>query len=291
VPRLGPSAREQLRDAGINHLDSTGVCFLHLPGIRLDRQRPTIPRADRVTRPLTGDRDARDINPFSKKASRVLRLLFSVGRAPLRITEIAARADVAVGWASDVAQTLVQRGYAERTAKGVRLVDPVKALQDWMPHYSWRKNPRRWFAIPFPPDEALDRFRVAADAAKLPWALALLFAARRRVGFVRGEDVLAIYAPGDAPRQMRAVLQAMYAEESSIEGSLVVLEPYHGRAVIDERTMMRGCPVVSDLQLLLDLAQYPLRGPEAAEVLVMQRIAPAFQLDRSSVQRLLQSLA
>ena len=75
-------------------------------------------------------------------------------------------------------------------------------------------------------------------------------------------------------------------------GNLVLMSPpYYGNSVLVGKRRDESGPLVSDVQLLLDLAHFPLRGPEAAEVLIRRRIAPAFDLSAADVSRLVQAVA
>jgi hypothetical protein len=51
-------------------------------------------------------------------------------------------------------------------------------------------------------------------------------------------------------------------------GRLVLLRPYYRESVWFGLRRIESLPVVSDLQLILDLWHYPVRGREQAEVLL-----------------------
>jgi len=190
-----------------------------------------------------------------------------------------------------VSDALVQRGYAKSSADGVRLADPVSALRDWSAAYSWKKNPRRNFVVPFEYEEIPGRVLKAFRAHAVEWALTLLAAAQRRVGHVRYSAIMHVYARSEQSAVISDALRDLYAEETAGEGGLAVLEPYYGRAAFFGAGMERGSPVVSDVQLFLDLAHFPVRGPEAAEMLVRRRLAPALSLRDDDIKRLLRDLA
>lgn len=284
IPRLGPAARKHLKALGVNHADLYGYAYLNAPGIRVDRQRQDRPARAAWSAPV------REINPFSKKASRVLRALFSAPGESVRVSELAARTHLAIGWASNVADALVQRGYATRSEDGLRLADPVAALLDWTNAYQWRKNPSRSYAVPLDRDQVLERLGRACEKWKTPWAVTLLAAAERRIGYVRGAGMLHVYLGGADEAQMRGILSELFAEESAAEGGLAIMEPYYGVGICVEAENVSGIRVVSDLQLFLDLAHFPVRGIEAAEMLLKRRMAKALQLDPSAVNRLLEAI-
>ena len=284
IPRLGPAARKSLRARGVNHADFNGCVYLDAPGIRVDRQRQE--RSVRTSRSA----QERDINPFSKKASRVLRALFSAPGENVRVSELAARTQLAIGWASDVGDALVRRGYAARSGEGLRLVDPVAALLDWTSVYQWRKNPSRSYAVPLDRELLLERLGRACEKRSTPWALTLMAAAERRIGYVRGAGTLHVYLGGADDDQTEGILSELFAEESAGEGGLAIMEPYHGVGICAEAEDVGGVPIVSDLQLFLDLAHFPVRGIEAAEMLLKTRMAKPLQLDAAAVARLIEAI-
>jgi len=284
APRLGAAARERLRAQGINHADFGGVVYLRLPGIRVDRERSDRPR------PRNWSPDEREINPFSKKASRILRTLLESPHVPVRVSELAKNNEVAVGWASGVADALVKRGYATHGSLGVQLHDHIAALADWTKAYSWRRNAVYTYVVPLDRESMLERMRSLCQVHSVPWALTLLAGAERRVGYVRHAGPTYFYFNPSSEQERAVILEQLYAEPSPREGNLALLEPYHGPGAYSNAHEVNGVPVVSDLQLFLDLVHFPLRGIEAAEMLVRQRLAAQLRLDGAGVNRLLDAV-
>jgi hypothetical protein len=285
LPMLSSAVRSKLRERKVNHADLSGVLYLNAPGIRIDVDR------EPGSRHIPLARLPREVNPFSKKASLVLRHLFAAPEAHMRVSELAARSGLAAGWASEVAESLVQRGYAESSAEGVRLIDPASALRDWAAAYSWKKNPQRVYAVPFAYEEIPDRLRLAFGKRKVEWALTILAGAQQRIGHVRYSAVMHVYARAESAEELALALHEIHAEETDGDGGLAVLDPYYGHAAFFGSDKFGGHPVVSDVQLFLDLAHFPVRGPEAAEVLVRRRLAPALHLSAEDVHRLLSDIA
>ena len=63
--------------------------------------------------------------------------------------------------------------------------------------------------------------------------------------------------------------------ESASEGRLTLLRPYYKRSVWESIQTVGGYPVVSNLQLVLDLWHYPVRGRE--QVLHLMETHPLVQ--------------
>lgn len=284
VPRLGPEARHRLRDEQMNHADLTGVVWVRLPGVLIDRARVGKAHAVRWTTPSP------EANPFSKKASRVLRELLAAPERPMRITEIAARTGLAVGWVSDVADSLVARGYAVHRHEGMLLTDPVTAIIDWTRTYGWRRNPQRSYRIPLSRTELIQRVAAVSEAVQVPWALTLLAAAERRIGYVRAAGPVHIYLPAPDEAVMTRVLEALYAEEVPMDGDLVILDPYYGPSTFIACARVDDVQVVSDVQLFLDLVGYPVRGLEVAERVLRSRLMPTLGLGLPAVERIMSAV-
>jgi hypothetical protein len=284
MPRISPHLRALLREKQINHVDLAGTLYLHAPGIRIDvQQRVASSLIHRPTRQQL-------VNPFSKRASMVLRVLFEHPTERLRFTELAARTGLAAGWASGVADEIVNRGYAEKSAQGIRLADPASALRDWLVAYTWTKNDRVSYVVPYAPDELPRRLGMFFKKPKVEWALTLLSAAQRLVGYVRAEGPVHVYVRAEEG-VVRDALKKLFAEPSVGEGQVSILTPYYGKAAFFGAQQMNSTPVVSDLQLFLDLARFPVRGPEAAEALLRTRLAPSLQMRAGDLHRVLADLA
>lgn len=280
MPRIAPQLHAMLRDKKVNHADLVGTLYLHAPGIRIDVQERLASSA--VYQPVV----KRTVNPFSKRASMVLRVLFERPAEHLRFGELAAQTGLAAGWVSGVVDEIVHRGYAERSAQGVRLADPATALRDWLVAYAWTRNERKSYVVPYAPDEVPRRLAMFVHKPKVDWALTLLSAAQRLVGHVQAEGPVHVYVRAEEAVLQHALKQ-LFAEPSVGEGGLSILTPYYGRAAFYGEQDLNGTAAVSDLQLFLDLAHFPVRGVEAAEMLLRTRLAPKLQMKASDLHRLL----
>lgn len=283
IPRISPQLHAMLRDKQINHVDLAGTLYLHAPGIRIDVQQRLF--ASLIHRPAKQQL----VNPFSKRASMVLRVLFEHPAEPLRVTELAAQTGLAAGWASGVADEIVNRGYAKKSAQGIRLADPASALRDWLVAYTWTKNDRVLYVVPYAPDELPRRLGMFFQKPKVEWALTLLSAVQRLVGYVRAEGPVYVYASAEET-VLRDALKKLFAEPSLGEGQFSILTPYYGKAAFFGVQQVNSTPVISDLQLFLDLARFPVRGPEAAEALLRTRLAPKLQMKASDMHRVVSDL-
>lgn len=278
------TAREQLRARNQNHADLTGAIFLRAPGVRIDVEG----RGRINVENIQGDKQR--INPFSKKASHIIRLLFEHHGESLGTGEMVSRTSLSRAWVFAVTKELTARGYATADDRGCRLTNPVNLLRDWMTEYTWKQNVRRTFTIPFAYHEIPERLASAFGASEVKWALTLLSGAQRRVGYAEYTGDIHAYAIAPGEASLNAALDALYAVPAPDNGNLVLMAPpYYGDAVFVGVQEQSTPPIVSDVQLLLDLAHYPVRGPEMAEVLVRSRLAKALELSAVDVSRLVEN--
>ena len=288
LPRIDASRRAWLRKRGINYADMTGALSLRLPGVRID--------VDGAAKRQWGTLIAtqRNVNPFSKKASLVLRRFFEAPHASHSVTALAKETRIAIGWAWDVTEELLERGYVAGTGDELRLADAASALVHWSGTYSWKKSKRRNFVVPYTKTELEQRLADTWVPSSLRWALTLLTGAQRRVGHVTHDSSTYVYAVPAMPSELEDLLSSVHAREVSepIQGThlLCVLEPYYGQAALFGAHVIEALPVVSDLQLFLDLAHFPLRGAEVAQHLLRSRIAPATGMAATDVARVERSL-
>ena len=283
LPRIEASRRAWLRERGINYADMTGALSLRLPGVRIELDGAST-RQSGASIPVE-----RHVNPFAKKASLVLRRFFENPHAPQSVTGLARDTGIVIGWAWDVSEELFERGYIAGTGDDLHLADVASALVQWSAAYTWKKSRRRTFIVPFTQRELERRLAETWQTTAMPWALTLPSGAQCRIGHVMHENTTSVYALPDSPADLTTALASVHATE--VQGpvpethALCVLEPWYGRAAFIGKRSIDALPVVSDLQLFLDLVHYPVRGAEAAVHLLRSRIAPDLSMTADDVAR------
>jgi hypothetical protein len=281
VPHLSRRSRDDLRAAGVNHADLSGVVFVRDAGLYIDLEG--------VPAPVGSVREAAAyrVNPFSDKASLVLRLLLAAAGRPLHHSAISAQAHVTRGWVSLVARELVGRGYVERGADGVRLSDAIGVLKDWAGVYSWNRNRMVSYVAPFEYEELLAHVAAALRALEAGWALTLLAGMDRVGSHVQHGQVHVYVRPADFGRAEARLRATLHLERVAHGGNFHLLEPYYAVSAFCGQREVGGLPVVSDIQLYLDLVGFPVRGSESVEVLLRNRLGRALGLDARQIGELL----
>jgi hypothetical protein len=299
--RFDASQRQQLRSTNRDHADASGSLWLRRPHLLVD-VGPDDMELSQLDGPRTEAAPGREaaINPFARRASLVLRAMFA-GPTTHEWTqgELRQSTGVSKGFLSQVLDTLVDMGHVTRTAHGrtarYRIADPVALLLDWQARGSRPGPVMRAYRLTDPMQE---RETILAQACRddVRFALALHSAGRRLAPHVI-TDVVHAYVPRDSLQIVaRRLAEEFYLAERDgdaerEQANLQLLVPRDGPATFFDAREIGGLPVVSPVQLFLDLAHWPVRGPEAIEALVKGRLGDEIGLVRAQRRRLIDFFA
>ena len=255
---LSPSKQQQLREAHSAFLDWAGNAWLMAPGVHVDRRG--------FGNPLHERRESRDM--FSDKASLVIRILFDADE-PVGIRQIAEIAqdhaiDLSPGYVSKVVQELERMSYAARRNDRVVLRHIRELLDDWLSAYRRRKRPAQvsYFLSARSAEAAIPLVGQAFEAAQVDYLLSGHAGASlvdRHADF----DAVDVYVRDLAGAE--EALGAAGARPVERGGNVNVSVPYYRASAFYDAQERSGLKVASDLQLYLDLWDYPVRGREQAE--------------------------
>lgn len=274
-PYLSPASQQLLRDANAAFIDYAGNAWLAAPGIHIDRRG--------FANPGREERGQRDL--FSDKASLVLRALL-VARSPMGVREIASivsakdeRVSLTPGYVSKVVGELDRRGYAAKRDEKVVLRHARELLSDWTSAYRGRRRPApaSYFIIAPSTQDLLPRVAEAFDARGTDYVFTG-HAGASLVDRYAAFDVAEIYV-GDLQATTPA-LADLGARRVERGANVHISMPYYRESAFYDRQMSKGgIKVVSDLQLYLDLYDYPVRGREQAEHLYERRLRKLVERD------------
>lgn len=250
------SKQRFLRDSGIGYIDMAGNAWIISKGVFLDRcvkkpsQKPTQVSQFR----------------FSDKATLVIRMLFS--GASLGVRQISALLkekgfQLTPGYVSKTVASLMQDQYAIKEDSGkVRLIRRNLLLEDWTASYvlKARRQPVEGWYYP------------EADMDVLARLIGNELVGSGALTDRSGASFVDPYAPFDT-------VDILLKDHPSVVEKLYVIgaEPVDRGANINLHTPaypvssffgvhdVQGVPIVSDLQLYLDLRCQPKRGQEAAD--------------------------
>ena len=270
---LSRRERERLRNEGRSYVDLTGAVFLQTPGFYLDRS--DLPAVTNIGRGKKG------ADPYADRGSRVLRALLMAPRGKRWSTQMLARdADVDTATASRVARELRRRDLLRDETPGqgrrssIWIPDGRTLIEDWARAYSWEDNTQLRLAAPVGTPRRFIR-RLGKLLGEVRWALTLQAGAAELAPHAAFETIHAYIDP----EVDLAELAFEQGWEPSSSGKLCLMHPTYAESVWFQSRSVQGTPVVSPLQLVLDLWHYPVRGQEQAQHLIEAVLEPIWDAD------------
>ncbi len=261
-----PKRRElqDLRANGQSFVALNGAVRIQAPGVLIDRTDLRLPA--KGTRPTRR-------SAFSDRASLIARWLFyQPADSQWTITGLAESAGVSPSVASYAVQDLEQRHLVEAIAGGrerwTRLLEHRALIAQWAKEYDWRDNVSLTVQAPIGSPR---RFLARLTALSLP---------RCAVTLQAGASLLLPHAPVEQihlyvdlrSRARLADLTRRLDWPADSSGQFQFLLPYYKTSIWEGVREQDGVPVVSDLQLMIDLWNHPIRGREQAELLLEKHL-------------------
>ena len=257
---LSPTRRKQCQNAGVCFLDISGNVFLEYEDFYIER----------IGFPNRFPEKRRGREPFSDKASLILRAIFSDKEKQWGVRQLAQLINLDPGFVSRMARELEKRNYVARLNSRIKLRDPKGIMEDWVQAYNYKKNDQlRYFYLAKESDEILDKLRQIDIPEEVQYALSLHAGANLVSPYAVYNEVH-IYVPNnDAMNFFMRELKLKAVEQGE---NIIFLLPYYKHSVFYGKQKIKGLWVVSDIQLYLDLYNYPIRGLEQAEHLYEKRL-------------------
>jgi hypothetical protein len=257
---LSPDRRKQCQEQGVYFLDLSGNVFLEYEGLYIER----------IGFPNRFPEKRRGRGPFSDKASLILRAAFSDIKKVWGVRELAQSIGLDPGFVSRMAQELEQRNYVSRIDSKLRLREPKSLLEDWVWEYDYKKNREiRYFCLAKGPEEIVNKMSAARIPDEIRYAFGLHAGANLVASYAVYNEVHIYIQDRDSINWFVERLKLREAKEGA---NFIFLLPYYKHSVFYAKQRIRDLWVVSDLQLYLDLHNYPIRGLEQAEHLYEKRL-------------------
>jgi hypothetical protein len=246
------------QEENVGYYDLAGNCRLVFGDYYVERSgRPNPFRKDHVGAS----------NLYGPKSERVLRVLF--GGQEWKVVPLAGRANVSTGTVSIVRNLLLEREWAKEGPGGLKLTQPQKLLTDWAAVWKRRREtPKTYFTLK-PLAEIEGEMARFADQRHAQFALTGAAGAWRVAPMTRYNRTQ-VYWDGDP-----AVLATGIGLKPVDTGANVHVFAPRDEGVFFDKQDLVGLPIVSSLQLYLDLQRDPARGEEAAEHIWNVRLFPA----------------
>ena len=200
-------------------------------------------------------------NIFSKKASRIIRvLLVNFGRK-WTIEELSKEANVSLGYTHAVVTTLLKQNNVHRdNSYKVKLSNPGLILKRWASYsqYTAVNTFLRYHTFEDNIDNFLRKFKEIEDRR---YAFTVLTGAHLVAPYVRPTNIH--FYIGNR-RDVDHYVAKLDLRPVETGGNISMVLPYD-EGVFYKTKDIKGLKVVSNVQLYVDLMNYPARGEEAAQ--------------------------
>ena len=208
---------------------------------------------------------ARGANLFSGRAEDVIRVLLANYPKEWDLRSLAKEVGGSPSWTSEIVNSLITERLVLRPSRRarVRLASPFDLLRRWANARNF--TARTKFIEFYSSEDDVARFLDGFKAGKQPeYALTALAGALKVAPHVRPTNVHAYVGSEEDAKKWAVLLKLMPIEENgnvkfAIAGDKGV---FYGAREVD------GVRVVSDVQLYVDLLNYPARGEEAAQAVL-----------------------
>lgn len=251
APFITPDGAAVCEEEKVGYFDLAGNCRLQFANCYVERSgKPN---------PFRKNTHAVAPNLYGPKSERILRVLFQNRDKPWKVMPLAEAARVSAGTVSTVRTLLLEREWARDTADGLQLTQAQALLRDWAVVWTRRRERPRGFFTLLPLDQAEQKMAAFARGQNRPFALTGAAGAWRLAPMTRYHRTQ-VYWGGDAAE----LANAAGAKPAETGANIHVFSP-RDDGVLSQREEIDGAPVVSPLQLYLDLLRDPARGEEAAE--------------------------
>jgi hypothetical protein len=263
---IGPKARALCKQYGIAYIDLAGNCYLEWGDIYIDKA------IDHASSRLP----KRAKSLFSDKASLVIRSALRDPSRPHKVRELARRLAVSPAWVSQILHRLVSAGYAARVRGGTVISRPLDLLNDWADSYRFaRRNDLRPYFCDAPnPQQVIARIASLPTDAVGTYALTLHAGASLVAPFSEFHEIHIYIDPSSLREETEELWQgALDLQPAEAGGNVYLAWPYYKEGAFYDSREIDHVRVVSDVQLYIDLYNYPIRGREQAEYLLRNRLA------------------
>lgn len=253
--RLTDALVERCKSLKINCLDLNGRVWLRTRGLLIDRNETGRQERFRLATP--------PVDFFSKKSSRLARVLLSYRDRSWKQSDLAEQTGLSQGLLSRLLTHASDQGWVtgEGSRANWRLVEPDSLLDAWETVDRWEERTViRQFSTLESNFGKMALSLLAQPVGEI--AFTQWFAANLRFPCTE-PPVLSVYLRSFPDDQ---ILTGLRLREVSAGGNIWLIIPVEP-GVFQAQRRVQGLPMVSDVQIYLDLIHAGLRGPEQAREL------------------------
>jgi len=255
VPRIREKGREICESFDVGYIDLDGNVLLKFDDVYIEKE----------SKERRSKRERRVKDLFARLSSRVVRILLVQPEKSWTLSELSRTAKVSVGYVHRIAETLEAQGYAIRDENyKLKPSRPRALLEQWAARYDFvsENTLHNYYTFERNADLFIEKIRNAAKENELKYALTLHAGASLVAPYVR---YTAIHFYID-PNKVVLWQDALNLRPVESGGTVMLVEPYD-EYVFWGLQEISGTKVVSNVQLYIDLFNYPARGREQAEFL------------------------
>jgi len=199
-------------------------------------------------------------NIFEPRASRVLRCLLTNPGEVWSIRGMAREVQVSVGYTHAVTASLLDLGYVVRNDLNlIEAIDPIRLLERWASYHQYVHENRFLEYHTF--EREIEGIVGKLQKAASDYALTTLAGAYLVSPYVR-PTVLELYVKDE--NQAEYIVDNLQLRPTPRDGNVRLVLPYDDGVFYKTQTL-GDVKIVSDVQLYVDLVNYPSRGEEAAQ--------------------------
>jgi hypothetical protein len=261
---LSPQRQELCHKEGVCFIDLSGNVYLKYKSFYIERLG--------FSNKFPEKRNGR--NPFSDKASLILRSMLKNVEHLWGIREMAEEIGLNPGYVSRMAEELEKRKYIARAKNKLRLRSPEGILDDWVRAYNFKKNKLlRYFCMAKSSSDILSKLSKMEIPDDIKYALSVQAGASLISPYSVFKEVHVYVRNQKDIEFFNNQLQLSSADQGA---NLLFMLPYYKNSVFFDIRIVKNLWVVSDIQLYLDLYEYPIRGREQAEHLFDKQLKDLF---------------
>jgi hypothetical protein len=239
-------------ETGIHFFSKDGACRITLPGI--------ITYIVKIQNKSQTESRNSGGSPFVGKGAMIPRIFFNQPQRVWTLGELASDAAMTKAYASIILHRMKDNGYVRQEDNGYLLVNPEKMLDDWLTVYRFNRYMRRqMFAASF--DTLRKGLDIVAESLKdqnFRFGFMGSSGAYLRAPYMESNIVMAY------TEQIPDELPNLFPVES--DGNVILYIPQNAGFLFGGHEV-DGLPVVSDVQLYLDLKRMPGRNEDQADYL------------------------
>jgi hypothetical protein len=262
LEHISEKSKEICLKANVGFADESGNMYFSCDGIYIDVSGRT--HGKPVKRMVE--------SVFFPKSTRILRLMLSNPKKEWSLTEIGNATNVSKAAVFKVTNRLIEQEIVTKRKVGIntriKLQEPEELLRKWTQSYTYKKNKAVSYFSREDTETIEKQVFEFCKGKGTPFALTMTSAlAKIQPGIRYKMNFLYLEGPHEA------LVEKLNLQIANEGANVLIMQP-KDEGVFYEIQDIGGYPIVSDVQLYLDLIHYPIQGKENAEKILIQRIKP-----------------